>query len=254
MRKCFWLVSLILFCLPCSAGAKEREIGVTLDLTYLSKWLSKGAEGYGQQAAFFKTIDIDWYGTGLGMKITHRNALSSGYVDKQRFDYRPYYKNQLFEGESYVTKYDLSVGYEHYTGLDRKKANTTFEWIFAFSWPDILPKGFVPSYIAHYEYPAGSGDTFNHITGWVHRFILGYDFKVPELSGQVFRLFSEVAYTDGLGGAEHDWSYFTMGLSTRYRINDNISLIPGVCHQFSMEDSVNTRDETYARLSMQYKF
>ena len=88
----------------------------------------------------------------------------------------------LFEGEPFVTKYNISVGYEHYPGLAREKANTTYEWIFAFSWPDVLPEGLVPRYVAHYEYPASSGDAFNHVTGWVHRFGLGLDVDVAQLA------------------------------------------------------------------------
>jgi len=236
------------------AHAQEDKLGVTLDLTYMSKWLSKGAEAYGQQGALFKTIDIDLYGTGFGVKVIHRNAIGSGYVDKQRFDYRPYYKSQFFEGKPYATNYNISVGYVHYLGLARDKANTTFEWVFAFSWPDILPGGLVPSYIVHYEYPAGSNYRYSYITGWVHRFGLGYDLEVPELP-EPLHLSSEVAYTDGLGGAAHDWSYATFGVSTKFKITENLSFVPGLYQQISMDDSVCKRDDvTYCKLSMKYKF
>ena len=254
MKKGILLIALILLSTPGLVEAQEDKLGVTLDLTYMSKWMSKGAEAYGQQGAFFKTIDLDLYGTGFGVKVTHRNATASGYVDKQRFDYRPYYKNRLFEGEPYATNYNLSVGYEHYPGLARNKANTTFEWIFAFSWPNILPKGLVPSYIAHYEYPAGSNYNYSYITGWVHRFKLGYDLNVSEIP-EPLHLSSEIAYTDGLGGAAHDWSYTTFGVSTKFKMSDNLSFIPGLYHQISMDDSVCKRDNvTYCKLSMKYKF
>ena len=236
-----------------SVQAEEGKLGVSFDLTYTSKWLSKGAEGYGQKGGLFKTIDIDLYGTGFGVKVTHRNATSSGYVDKQRFDYRPYYKSRLFEDTPWATNYNISVGYEHYPGLARHKANTTFEWVFAFSWPNILPAGFIPSYITHYEYPAESGEAYNHITGWVHRFGLSYDLSVPAIP-QALRLSSEVAYTDGLGGASHDWSYATFGLSTVLKLGDNASFVPGVYHQLSMDDSVNERDVTYTMLSLRCAF
>lgn len=253
MRNGILLIIAILLSVAGIAQAEEGKLGVSLDLTYMSKWMSKGAEAYGQQGALFQTIDVDLYGTGFGVKVTHRNATASGYVDKQRFDFRPYYKNQLFEGEPYATNYNLSVGYEYYPGLARDKANTTYEWIFAFSWPDIMPKGFTPSYIAHYEYPAGRDYKHHNITGWVHRFGLSYDLGVPELP-QPLRLSSEVAYTDGLGGASHDWSYATFGLSTGLKISDNLSFVPGVYHQISMDDSVCKRDVTYCKLSMGYKF
>lgn len=117
MKKGILLIAAILVSLPSFAQADERKINVTLELTYLSKWLSKGAEAYGQQGALFKTIDVDLYGTGFGVKVTHRNATSSGYVDKQRFDFRPYYKNQLFKDEPYATNYNISCGYEYYPRL-----------------------------------------------------------------------------------------------------------------------------------------
>ena len=236
------------------AQAEEGKLGVTFDLTYTSKWLSKGVEGYGQKGGLFKTIDIDLYGTGFGVKVTHRNATSTGYVDKQRFDYRPYYKSTLFEDTNWATNYNLSVGYEHYTGLARHKANTTYEWIFAFSWPNILSNGLVPSYIAHYEYPAESSEAFNHITGWVHRFGLFYDFRVKDIPNAL-RLSSEIAYTDGLGGASHDWSYAVFGLSTVLKLGENASFVPGIYQQVSMDDSVNKRkDVTYTMLSFKYAF
>jgi hypothetical protein len=254
MKKGVLLIVVLLSSTVCLAQAGDKKLGVTLDVTYMSKWMSKGAEAYGQQGALFKTIDIDLYGTGFGVKVTHRNATGSGCVDKQRFDYRPYYKNQFFREKPYATKYNISCGYEHYPGLARDKANTTYEWIFAFSWPNILPVGFVPSYIAHYEYPAGSNYKYHYITGWVHRFILGYDLNVPELP-KPLHLSSEVAYTDGLGGAEHDWSYATFGISTQLEVADNLIFVPGLYHQISMDDSVCKRDNvTYCKLSMKYKF
>ncbi|MHC4260598.1 MAG: hypothetical protein ACYSTF_09360 [Planctomycetota bacterium] len=82
MKKRILLVVVVLVALPSFAQAKEGKLGVTFDLAYLSKWLSKGAEAYGQQSALFKTIDVDLYGTGFGVKVIHRNATSSGYVDK----------------------------------------------------------------------------------------------------------------------------------------------------------------------------
>ncbi len=254
MKKGILLIAVMWLSSAAIARAEEDELGVTLDVTYMSKYLSKGAEGYGQQGALFKTIDLDLYGTGFGVKVTHRNATGGGYVDKQRFDFRPYYKSQLFKNEPYATNYNISCGYEYYPGLARNKANTTYEWIFAFAWPNIMPKRFTPSYIAHYEYPAGSNYKYHNITGWVHRFGLSYDLDVPELP-QALRLSSEVAYTDGLGGAAHDWSYATFGLSTGFKISDSLSFVPGIYHQISMDDSVCKRDDvTYCILSMKHEF
>ena len=43
-----------------SGKAEEGKLGVTVDLTYSSKWLTKGAYGYGSHGALFKTIDLDF--------------------------------------------------------------------------------------------------------------------------------------------------------------------------------------------------
>ncbi len=255
MRKVLLSLIIVLFLsTPCLAEVQEKELGITFDVSYWSKWLSKGVEAYGQDGAIFETVDLDFYGTGFGLKVTHRSSTSSGHVDARRFDYRPYYKNSLFEGTKYLTNYNIGVGYEHYPGRALDKSNTTFEWIFGFSWPKLLDSGIVPKYVAHYEYPASGGDAFNHITGWVHRFILGYNINVPQLPSPVY-LSTEVAYNDGLGGTAHDWSYFTTGLSTKFPINDNLTFVPCVYYQISMEDTVSKVDDIiYTVLSMKYKF
>ncbi len=238
-----------------AADPPTKEIGVTYDISYWSKWMTKGFRGYGNQGALFNTVDVDLYDTGLGFKVTHRNATASGYVDKQRFDYRPYFKSKLFAGDRLQTNYNISVGYEHYYGLDRRDANTTWEWVFAFAWPNLCPFGIVPRYIAHYEYPPGTGYNLSPGSGWVHRFGLDYDIENPELPIPL-RISAEVAYNDGLGGTqvEHDWSYANFGLSTNIEVMENLTIVPRIFQQISMEDSVNAhKDETYAIISAVYK-
>ena len=165
----------------CGRGGKkqEKKLGITYEEQYHSKWLSKGVEAYGQQGAFFEIIDLDLYSSGFGLQVIHRHA-TSDYVNKQRFDYRPYVKGEFFKEKPYAMKYDIGVEYEHYPRLATHKSYTSYEWQFGFSWPNILPKGFVPSYIAHYEYPVKHNQRLN-FTGWVHRFELDYYMDVPQL-------------------------------------------------------------------------
>jgi len=250
VKKHTIIVAIVLLSTTGVLYAADGELGATVDLSYHSRWLSKGALGYGQQGAFFKTLDVDLYGTGFGVKVTHRNACSSGYVDQQRFDYRPYYTGRIAEGTAHETKFTIGAGYEHYTDIDREMANTTWEWIGSCSWPNLLPNGIVPSYIFHYEYPAGSETAFNHITGWVHRLRLSKKIESPDLPTPL-NLIGEVAYTDGLGGAAHDWSYAMFGVNTNLEVCKNCTFTPGVYQQISMDDSVNKNDSvTYCIMSM----
>jgi hypothetical protein len=246
------LVTIVVLSLVNPAQAEEKKLGATFDLTYMSKWMTKGKEGYGQQGAFFETIDLDLWGTGFGAAVTHQAATASGYVDKQRFNYKVYYGNSLFDGEPYKTKYKLDWVYKNYYDRPRNKGNVQ-AWKLILSWPELLSKGLEPYYITHYEYPAGSNyDMTAHWAGWVHRIGLKINLNFPELSSPLC-LSSEVAYTDGFRAADHDWSYATFGISTKFKITRNLSFVPRLYHQISMDDSVCRRDVTYCKLSMKYR-
>jgi hypothetical protein len=256
MKRILSIVILLLSTAALAAAEEEKEqkkeLGFSFEEQYHSKWLSKGVEAYGQQGAFFEIIDVDFYGSGFGLQVIHRHA-TSDYVNKQRFDYRPYVRGGLFKEKPYEMKYDIGVEYEHYPRLATHKSFTTYEWRFGFSWPNILPKGFVPNYIAYYEYPVHHGQRLN-FTGWVHSFRLDY-FLDTSIMPKPLCLSSEVAYTDKLAGASSDWSYATFGLGTKFDINKNLTFSPGVHQQISMDKSVSKRkDITYCILSMRYKF
>ena len=133
--------------------------------------------------------------------------------------------------------------------------STLIEWEFAFSWPDLVPGGLVPSYVACVEYPAGSGYNNRANGGWWHLLGLGYALDVDGLSNPL-NLSAHLAYRDGLGGGatDHDWSHATLGVSTAFSVAENLTVVPGLYYQISMDDSVCNRDVTYVALSMQYKF
>jgi len=236
---------------------EEKKIGVTLDFTYLSRWLSKGFPVYGDQGALFQTLDLDFYGSGFGLITIHRSS-TSNYDDRERFDFRPYFKNTVFKETPYEMNYNISAGYEYYPNVSKYKSPTTWEWIFAFNWPNILPENFTPAYIGHYEYLAHSGGkSFNnrsYPSGWIHRFLLFYDIYIEELPRPI-RFSSEVGYWDGLAGVTNDWGYATFGLATEFPITENLTFMPGIYEQVTMDKSVNSqKDVTYGRLTMRYKF
>ena len=255
MNKKVLLIAVLLLSMAGAVQAEEGQLGITFDTTYASRWMSKGGEVYSEDGAVFETINLDLWGTGFGLGITHRSATGGGWVDKQRLDYKLYYGSSLFDEQPYKTKYKLNWIYENWYDRAKSKGNMQ-EWIFAFSWPDILPvEGLVPHYITHYVHPAGSEYNNHKISGWVHRFGLGYDLDVDELPNPL-HLSGEVAFTDGYGGTgkDHDWSYATFGASTKFEIADNLTFAPGLYHQVSMDDSVCRREVTYCKLSMKYKF
>lgn len=258
MRKVVLLTAaIILFAatFTLAEAQEDKKLDVTFDLTYTSKYMSKGSESYGQQPRLMETVYFDLWGTGFGVAFGHQGSTSSGYVEKQRFNYKVYYGSSIFDGTPYKTKYKFSWEYKNYYGRARNKGNSQ-EWISSLSWPEILPvENLAPYYIVHYEHPSGSGYNNYKNSGWAHRFGLGYDLTVPELSNPL-RLSAEIVYRDGLGGPtkDHDWSHATFGIATNLKLNDRLSFVPGLYYQESMDDSVCKRDVIYCKLSLKYRF
>ena len=253
------LIAVILLSTIGLSRAEENKLKVTFDMDYMSKWMTKGKQGYGEDGAFLSTLGLDLYNTGFGLSVKHINPDSSNFYtgndikDKQRLDYSVFYKNSFFEDQIYKTKYKLSWTYKNYYDQARNKGNVQ-AWQLKLSWPELFSKKLEPYYITHYEYPAGSGyDMKPHWAGWVHRFGLQVNLDVAELP-EPLCLTSEVAYTDGLRAADHDWSYATFGISTKFKVTDSLTFIPEINYQVSMDDSVCERDLTYFKLGFKYKF
>lgn len=232
---------------------EEEKLEINLDMTYMSKLMDKGGEYYSENGGFLKTLDIDLWGTGFGVSVEHRESIGSGFVDKERFAYKVYYRNSLFKGEAYVTKYKAYWKLNHHPGKSRHVGNAQ-ELNLSLSWPEILPGGPVPSYTFYSDYPAGSGYDNRDSSYYYHLFGLGYALKVQVLPNPL-NLSAKIAYQDGgSSNKDHDWSHTTLGMFTKFNITDSLSFVPGFYYQISMEDSVCKRDVTYCILSMKYKF
>lgn len=239
-------------------GVEEKELGVTFDLTYMSKYMSWGAEGYGEQGGLFAHMIFDFWGSGFGLSVGHQNSTNNGLVDSQRMNYNVFYKGVAFEDSPYKTKYKANWRYEHYYGKARNKSNAQ-EWTFSFSWPEILGvENLSPYYIFDYEHAAGSNYGNRKRADYVHVFGLAYNLKTEELDSPI-KLTADVTYCDGFytdgGGNEiHDWSHVTLGASTKFKLSDNLSFVPGVYHQITMDKGVCDENVTYTKLCLQYKF
>jgi hypothetical protein len=137
------------------------------------------------------------------------------------------------------------------------------------SLPKVCPTGIVPSYVLVKLWPNSSGSMVGSnsplggtASGWAHIFMLDYPLTVggilPDTPEQVLNLHAEWIYNDGVGPpgnvVDSDWSNAVFGVSTGIDLTEDVVLTPGVFHQISMDDSVNNEDETWATLSMTYKF
>ena len=232
-----------------------KKLGVTLQVAYWSKYLDKGREYYGDKSAILPKIDLDFWGTGFGFETELRRANSSGFENSERIDFKPYFKNSLFDDTSCKTEYKFSAAYHNHPD-NAKKADDTYELEMSLAWPKFLPWGLVPSYATSYETPVKGSYNNRENAGWVHFFGLGYDLTIPELKNQTFHLSTTIVYNDGQGSPtrHEDWSHMNFGVATDLPLAKNITLSPAIYYQSSWEDSINENNELYGAITVKFKF
>jgi hypothetical protein len=266
MKKCIYLMVVFVLVTAGLAGAEEQDLKFVLDVKYMSKYMSKGIEAYSEHGAVFETLSADLWGSGWGVAFGHQSATGTSKgantVDKQRFNSSVYYGNTALEGEQLETKYKVSWTMKNYYGRKRN-AGDSQEFIASFSWPSLLGiDNLTPYYVTHYETPRGSDYDSPARTkaGWVHRVGLATKLNCEALPNPI-KFTAEAAYNDGYGGdsIDHDWSHITLGMSTKFQLADNMTLIPGIYYQTTMEDSVSaatgaSNDIVYSCVNLKYAF
>ena len=269
------LAAVILFCAVAFAQAQDAELHGSVDFTYQSKYIWRGFDVYGDKSAMQPSIDLDLFGTGLGINMMGHRANSSGHENAERWDYTLYYQNGLFMDETYAIMYRL--GWVYYNFPDLRSSQADLQEIHTvLSFPKMIPAGIVPTYVLVKLWPNSSGSLVaknldlsilqpskGTASGWAHIFMLDYPMTVggilPDTPEQVFNLHTELVFNDGVGpggqDADHDWSNVVFGVSTGVNLTEELVMTPGVYHQITMDSSVNDdKDETWVNLSMTYKF
>lgn len=269
-KKGLLLAVVILLSTAWLAQAQEGELSGTIDVTYLSKYIWRGFDVYGDKSAIQPSINLDLYGTGFGVSAMGHRANASGHETGERWDYTLYYRDSLFEGENYATNYMLSYVYYNYpdeTSHSRTKTSRPskdLQEVHAMlSWPEICPAGIVPSYVLVKLWPSNSDSLGGAASGFAHIFMLDYPWTVsgliPDVPEQVLNLHAEIIYNDGVDprgiGVDHDWSNAVFGISTNFDMGNDLTFTPGIYHQVTMDKSVNDdKDETWVSLNMKYAF
>ncbi len=267
MKKGILLAAVILLSTAGLVQAQENELGVTLGVKYMSRFIWRGFDIYrNNDGAIRPFIDVDLYGTGFGVNVIHTRGIGDemrNTENMEKFNYTLYYRNKLFEGETYATNYKAGWVYYNYPDRPRKSADLQEAFV-SLSWPEICPEGIVPKYTVVKMWPAISGayDSARFNGGWWH--ILGFDYDLsvpglmPDTPEQILRLSAEMVYNGSVyaGGksVDHDWSHAVFGVSTNFDLGNNLTFTPGIYYQSSWDDSVNASDEYWTTLTVKYKF
>ena len=249
------------------ATAEEGELHGTVGFTFLSSYIRRGFDMYGEsRTAYQPSIDVDLFGSGFRANVLVSIPSESG-TNLKEARYTPYYQTSIWEGHTYVTHF--SGGWAYYDYFDNPRESYNMQEIFAaFTWPEICPAGIVPSYTAVCSWPYKNNSALaRKSAGWLHIFGLGYDWPVPAILSntpqQKLHLSASIVFNDGAwdfagpggdGTVDHDWSHAVFAVSTDFDFGDYVSFTPGVYYQASMDDSVNPEDEIWLSLNVSYKF
>lgn len=254
----------------------EGDLHGVVDFTMLTEYIWRGIDVWADDTAGIQgSIDLDLYGSGLGVGVMFHRAMPSGYELGERWDYSLYYQNSVFAGEPYATNYRL--GWVYYNFPEAKASWFDLQELHGvLSWPNALPvKGLCPSYVIVYLWESYSPNQFGAPwvgggtgdgSGWAHIFMLDYAWTLtgilPEIPEQVVKFHGEMVYNDGVdprpfppGNADHDWSNWVLGASTDFDMGYNVTVTPAVYYQRTMDKSINTDpDEFWMTLSGKYTF
>ncbi len=284
-KKGILLATVILLIAVGLVQAQEDAVGVTLDATWVSKYIWRGFDLLDDKGAFQPSVDVDLFGSGFGLNVWASYPTSSGTmnkgtaapasrVDATEYNYTLGYNTVICEDEVHATHVRAQYVYRDF--IDRpSEAADAYELGVHIEFPNLCPTGTVtPSYYVGRIAPAaGSAGTFSNgvakpdlstnYAGWIHIFGVSYDLKVPGLTAntpeQVFSFSAAAVYNDGFtdgfyGGVDHDWSHALFGVSTDIELAENVNLTPAFYYQSSWDDSVNPEDEMLFSIGASCRF
>jgi len=163
------------------AQAQDTDLHGYADVTWSGKYVWRGFDIYNDKSAIHPSVDLNLFGTGLGVNVTGHRANSSEFEQLgERWDYNLYYMNNLLDGN---VQYRL--GYVYYNYPDMRASDADLQEIHAIlSLPKLCPAGVVPSYVLVKLWPARSESMVGArarpgtASGFAHIFMLDYAWTV----------------------------------------------------------------------------
>ena len=283
MRQGAFLAAILVVAAPAPAQDWQGDLLKIKDdvhgsaaVTWDSKYLWRGFDFYDDKGAVHLLTDLSLFDTGFGVSLGANRATSSGFEDKERWDFTSYYQNSLSKDEPYVTQYRFGWAYYMYPELNSGESLDLQEGHLMLSWPSILPvKGLCPTYALVKMWQTHEESRLADGNGWLHFLMLDYGFSIPSLvpgrsEEQLVKLHSEIVFNDGFSptprrrvndwrivhpNPDHDWSHAVFGISTDFNFGSGIAFTPALYYQITMNDTINEDDtELWAGLSLKWSF
>lgn len=239
------------------AKEEPKPLGITLDGTYVSKYVWRGYEIFNNHAAFQPSINWDLFGSGFSVNVWGAIPCgSSAGQDLTETDYTVGYATQFFVDGRWAVDFRLNYIYYDYPRVNSKFVPDAEELGGGISWPKLIPLGdsaLVPGYYFGRLFTSQEHlDPDTNVEGMYHEFSLSYELTIPKIE-RPLNLSWSIGYNDGMYGADHDWSHTTLGLSTAVELKP-FTVKPFVNYQVSLDNSVNDEDIFYGGVSISTSF
>jgi hypothetical protein len=238
-----------------AAAQDTQDLGVTVDLSYVSKYIWRGFDLLDDDGAFQPSVEFD-FGNGFIAEVWMSYADSSGHVDATEYDYTLAYNGSVLEDGVWKTNYQ--VGWRYYDFIDTSSQDADVQEVYVTgAMPALLDNGIVPHFGVFQMWSAQSGGLNRDFTGTIYLMGLGYGFTLDQAPELPMNFTWDIVYNDGTGGStiDHDWSHMVWGLTTSMTCPaTGGTLTPGIYYQNSFESSVNDEDEFWAGISYSFGF
>jgi hypothetical protein len=239
----------------------DRKLGITMYGTFVTKYIWRGYDLFGNRGAWQPSITLDYEGLYAG--VWGSWAVERGRVDATELDYYVGYGRSFFDRMRYAVQAVTAYTYYDFPKSDTLSGEDGIgdaqELTFGVSLPRLFPVGassLVPSYVGYYEW-AGIQNSDDVDNGWIHTFGLGYDLPIPKLiknlDEQTLSLNWDITYNDGTFGSRPGWSHSTARLAAGVTWR-GLSFTSALHHQWSFEATVNDEDELYGSFSLTFEF
>jgi len=143
MKERILVTAVVLLVMGGWVQAQDTDLHGYVDLTWSGKYVWRGFDIYADKSAVHPGVDLNLFGTGLGVNVTGHHANSSEFENTERWDYNLYYANSLLDGD---IQYRLGWVYYNYPDLSSGMADLQ-EVHAIFSLPKMCSAGVVPSYV-----------------------------------------------------------------------------------------------------------
>lgn len=239
-----------------AAEIAGTPVDITFDVTYATKYVWRGFELFGDDAAWQPSLDLA-LDNGLSFNVWASYPQGGGNENATEYDYTVAYSNTVMEDCPWKTNY--TVGWRYYDFIDNPSSAFDQQEVFLeMEMPELLDNGIVPHLAYYYMWNAKSGMSIDG-TGSVIVAGFAYDFTLDQAPELPFTFTWDIAYNDEMLYTDSGVTHMLWGLSTELQCPlTGATITPALYFQNTMENQIstanNSSDELFATISYSLSF